>query len=335
MALLAVTLLLIVVSYYPFAWDPPRTVRNEVTRNPDGSLQFGKMNNARTPGTPAWLDEVRRSGVVQIRLEFVPDSLQENASIMMLASNFFTTDFALVQDDSDLLVYLRRPMSDANGDPPFLVDGILRSKRSNSVDIVMRHDNIRIAVDGRTRLSEHVPTDSARAWGQGRIALGDEVDGGRPWQGTIRLAQVRTAGHVVDYVRPGALSIPESYFYFPDHVLPFPPKGEQQWLDVFLDMMSFVPVGFLIVWAWRPPLRALPAAALGAVLAVALAAGKTLFHGRHASVAAIVMEMGGVLLGALLASRLARSGRGAPDPVAAFGITPTQQRPLLETVDND
>ena len=310
--LLAAILLLIVISYYPFAWDPPRTVRNEVVRNSDGSLRFGEMNNARTPGTPAWFEEVRTSGVLQIRLEFDPDSLRENASIMMLASNFFTTDFAIVQDHSDLLLYLRRPGLDANGDPPFAVDGLLRSQQWNRVDIVLQHHDIRIAVDGATQLIEAVPADSARVWSQGRIALGDEVQGGGPWQGTIRVAQVRTAGSVVDYIRPGALSIPRSYFYFPDHLLPFPPKGEHQWLDVFLDMVSFLPLGFLIVWARRPPVRVLPATALSAALAVLLAAGKSLFHGRHASVAVIVAEIFGAFLGALLASRLAHAKTGTP-----------------------
>ena len=319
-ALLAMILLLVVISYYPFAWDPPRTVRNEVTRNADGSLQLGEMNNARTTGTPAWLGDARRSGLVQIRLEFEPESLQVNAPIMMLASNFWTTDFAIVQDHSDLLVYLRRPGSDANGNPPFVVDGLLQSQRWNSVDVILQHDDLRMAVDGPTRLTEHLPADSSRVWGQGQIALGDEVHGGGPWQGTIRLAQVRTAGHVVDYVRPGALSIPKSYFYFPDHVLPFPPTGMQGWVDVLLDMMSFIPVGFLIVWVWRPPVRPVVATVLASVLAVVLTAGKFLFHARHASVASIVLEIFGALLGALLASRLAHANRGTPGWVAQSAL---------------
>jgi len=58
-ALLGVVLVLMVIAYFPFAWSPPCTVRNEVTRTTDGSLRFGDMNNARTPGTPAWLPEVR------------------------------------------------------------------------------------------------------------------------------------------------------------------------------------------------------------------------------------------------------------------------------------
>ena len=334
-ALVAVTLLLIVISYYPFAWDPPRTVRNEVVRNSDGSLRFGEMNNARTPGTPAWFEEVRTSGVLQIRLEFDPDSLRENASIMMLASNFFTTDFAIVQDHSDLLLYLRRPGLDANGDPPFAVDGLLRSQQWNRVDIVLQHHDIRIAVDGATQLIEAVPADSARVWSQGRIALGDEVQGGGPWQGTIRVAQVRTAGSVVDYIRPGALSIPRSYFYFPDHLLPFPPRVSiSGWTSFLTWFLSFHWVSSSSGLGGRL-CRVLPATALSAALAVLLAAGKSLFHGRHASVAVIVAEIFGAFLGALLASRLARVKTDTAGRDRAADVTRARQWPEFEGVDND
>ena len=54
-ALVGILLVLTVIAYFPFTWSPPRTVSNQVTRNADGSLQFGELNRARTPGTPAWL----------------------------------------------------------------------------------------------------------------------------------------------------------------------------------------------------------------------------------------------------------------------------------------
>src|SRR5689334_4381293 len=125
-ALLGVVLLLIVGAYFPFAWDPPRIVHNDVTRSTDGTLRFGEMNNARTLGAPAWLSVVRRSGSIHIRLELDPRFLRQQASIMMLASDFWNTDFAVGQDRSDLLVWLRRLGSDANGDPPLAVDRVLR-----------------------------------------------------------------------------------------------------------------------------------------------------------------------------------------------------------------
>jgi uncharacterized membrane protein YfcA len=62
-------------------------------------------------------------------------------------------------------------------------------------------------------------------------------------------------------------------------------------------------------------MRPAPATVLGTMLAVSLAAGTFLFHGRHTAVAYIVVEAIGALLGALLASRLARRQAQHPQPV--------------------
>lgn len=303
-------LVLVVIAYYPFAWSPPRTVRNEITRSADGSLRFGAMNYARTPGTPAWLQEVRSSGTVQILLEADPQSLQQDTSMMMLASDYWHTDFAIGQDHSDLMVWLRRPGSDANGDPPFVIDGVLQPQRWTSVAVILRRGDLLIDVDGKTRVTEHIATDSPSVWSPGLLALGDEVHGGGPWQGSIRRAEVRTTSYAVDYVHPGALSIPKSYFYFPDRIEPFPPESGRAQLYLFLEVLSFVPVGFLIVWARRPPVRPIPATLLGVALAIVLGAGKLLFAERREVVADIVMQIVGALLGALLASRLVHAKRG-------------------------
>jgi VanZ family protein len=223
---------------------------------------------------------------------------------MMLASDYWDTDIAIGQDHSDLVVWLRRAGSNANGDPPFVIRGVLQPQQWTSVDLRLLRGDLRINVGARTRLTEHLPADSLQAWSQGQIALGDEVHGGGPWQGQVRLAQVRTPGHAVDYVRPGALSIPASYLYLPDHIESFPPKDLKSWLTVFLHMLTFIPVGFLIVLARRLPVRPVPATLLAAALALALAAGKFLFYGRHAAMADIIAESAGGLLGAVLAWRL-------------------------------
>jgi hypothetical protein len=111
------------------------------------------------------------------------------------------------------------------------------------------------------------------------------------------------AQYAVDYLRPGALSIPETYLYLPDHIEPFPPAGLEDRLTDVLDVLSFIPVGFLIVLARRPPLPPVRAALLGTLIAAVVAAGKFLFHNRHASPVIIAIEAAGTLLGALLARR--------------------------------
>lgn len=316
-ALLGTVLVLLVIAYFPFALSPPR---NQVTRSADGSLRFGQLNYARTWGTPAWLNDARTSGRIQIQLEANPPTLRQYASMMIMASDSWDTDFAIVQDHSDLMIWLRRPGSDPNGDPPFVIRGVFQPQRWTRVDLIMIRGDLRIDVNGRTRLTEHLPADSLQVWGQGRIALGDEVVGGGPWQGQIRLARVRSPGYAVDYVRPGALYIPVNYIYIPSHIESFPPRGLESWLIVFLDMLSFIPVGFLIVFARRPLVRPVPATLLSAALAVALAAGKFLFYGRHASAADIVVQSAGGLLGAVLAWRLTRVEHSTGRPLTVGGI---------------
>jgi hypothetical protein len=230
---------------------------------------------------------------------------------MVLASDYWHTEFAIGQYHSNLEVWLRRPETDTDDVPGFAVDRVFQSQRSISMEIILQHDDLRIDVGGRTRLTGHLPADSLRMWSPGQIALGDEVYGGGPRQGQISRAQVRIPSRAVDYVRPGALSIPQSYLYLPDHAGPLPPTTRKQWLLAFLDLLSFIPLGFfLIVLSGRPPVRLVPATLLAAALTVVLAAGKLLFHARHTSVAIIVMQAAGGLLGALLTSRLAHARHG-------------------------
>lgn len=306
LALLGLVLLLVILSYYPFTWDPPRTVRNQVTRSSADLLRFGEMNDARSAGTPAWLPAVAASGSIEIQVQADPRSAGENASIMMLASDSWHTDFAITQDGSDLAVYLRRPGSDINGDPAFVIPGALRPDRWNSVSVRVHQGELRIDVAGRTRLAARLPAGFARLWGPGQIALGDEVHGGGPWPGQIRLARVTTAGHSVDYVRPGQLAIPSSFLYLPDHIEPFPPMNRNQWLYAALDLLSFVPFGFLVALAARRPRRVVLAGLLTVLLAVALGAGKFLFYGRHTAAINIAGQLAGGLLGAWLAAAMGR-----------------------------
>ena len=191
---------------------------------------------------------------------------------------------------------------------------------------------LRISVDGRTRLTARVPAGFARTWSPGQVALGDEVHGGDPWAGQLRLAAVRTLHYAVDYVRPGALAIPATYLYVPDHLEPWPPTDIWQWLTASIDLLTFIPFGFVLVLARRraghPVLAGLAATGLAAALALALAAGKWLFAGRHTSVLNVVVQVAGAAIGAWLAAQLAPGGPRGPRPsgrraAAAGGTRPS------------
>jgi hypothetical protein len=309
--LAAVVVVLVVGAYYPFGWNPPRTVTNQVTRIAGGALRFGTMNRARTPGTPDWLAAAQRSGDLGIQLEAEPAALHQRAPVMMLASDTWHVDFAIVQADSRLAVWVLRPGSHTTGRPSFAFPRILRPHQWFSVNVQLSGDDVRIAVDGGTPLVRQVPGGVVRTWRPGQVSLGDSTHGGWAWQGDIRLAAVHTGDGTVNYVSPGALSIPRTFFYLPDHIEPFPPTDISQWSLALVDLVTFIPAGFLIVWSRRRPVHPVPATLIAAALAVLLAAGKFLFYERHTSVANVLGQVIGGLLGALLAWRLARAGRPA------------------------
>jgi hypothetical protein len=316
-ALVGLVALLAVTAYYPFDWDPPHMVRNHVTRTAGGTLRFGEPSSASTARTPPWLEEARASGRVEVDLEvssWLPAD-RGPVSIMMLADDYWHADFVIGQHRDLLLVWLRRTGTRGNGAPPLVVRGVFRPHRWVQVRLRLDGAALRVDVDGATRLSRPVPEGSLRRWDDLRLALGREIHRGGPWQGEIRRAEVRTPTQAVDYLRPGALVIPERYLYLGDHVLPFPPPSRSEWAALLFHLGSFVLVGFLVVMARRSPVRVLPATLTTTGIAVALAAGKFLFHGRHTAVADVVVELAGGLLGALLArwlrsSRVTQAGDG-------------------------
>jgi len=301
-------------AYFPFAWDPPHTVRNDATRSTAGYLRFGEQNFAQSSGTPEWLPAAQTAGRLSIDLEARPQFPQHNApvSIMMLARDYWHTSFAIEQDDTNVVLWLRRPGSNDNGDPPFAVPEVFRPNHWTRVHVEIAGMRLAVIVDGKVRLQASLPSDILSTWPTGRIALGNEVHGGRGWSGDIRRAEVTTVGDSVDYVRSPALLVPSSYFYLPDHITPFPPPTAGEWFILALHFLSFIVVGFLITWVRRPAVG-IPAATITAFgLAVVLAFGKFLFDGRHTSVADLVAQFLGALIGAMIGRRVlgeAKQGR--------------------------
>lgn len=312
----AVLAFIVAEAYWPFAWDPPGTVRNDVRRGADGTLVFGARNAARTPTTPGWLTPVRRGGDIRVELmarPAFPERYDAGPPIMMRAGDERDTDFCLGQLGRDLLLWLRRTGSDGVGAPPFIFAGVFRPGHATDVRIALSENRVRVAVDGAVRLDTTLPPGSLRDWRGGPLALGDETHGGRGWQGTISRARITVDGRTTDYLRPGALELPRRFSYLPDRVSPFLPASTPERLALVLHLVSFVPVGFLLVWSrrrralwWR---EALVAVAIAFGIAVLLAAGKPLFAYRHLALADIPVQLVGAAIGAFAAA--VRHGIGA------------------------
>ena len=286
-ALLGVLFLLLVTAYFPFHWDPPRVVSNEVARSASGSLRFGEMNRARTSGTPAWLADARNSGIVQIELgvrQSHPSSTPRHR--MMLASDFSHTDFALGQTHPDLLLGMRRPGSDSNGGSTFAVGGALQSRRWNHVVVTRRRRD----PDRRQRF-----TSVDRKAPGGRPSAGARGGCARRRSSWRRSMAGRNPAGRGAHARPrGRLRPPRCAFHpCALSVLPGPrrtlPAPQPEWWATLVltscrssrsATSSSGPAGRQFARSPPPCSRSL--------LALVLAAGKFLFHGRHTEAGDIV-----------------------------------------------
>ena len=116
------------LAYFPFDWNPPHTIDNDVTRTAQGDLRFGEHNAARSSRPPEWLIAAQSAERLTIDVEARPQFPQRNtpASIMMLARDFWHTSFAIGQDETSLVLWVRRTGSTDNGDPPFTVPDAFR-----------------------------------------------------------------------------------------------------------------------------------------------------------------------------------------------------------------
>jgi hypothetical protein len=203
------------------------------------------MNEARTTGTPGWLSVARRAGTVGIRLEAEPALLRRGASMMMLASDSWHEDFAIVQAHAALSVWVLRPGADPEGWPPFTVRGgsgrtggpTWRCCCSTAVSASR-------STAGRGWPGTFPPAPCRRG-ARGRSRSATQCTGAG--RGRVRSGSPRCApgNYAVNYVRPGTLSIPRGYWYLPDHIELFPPTQTGQWLLALVDLLTSIPAGFL------------------------------------------------------------------------------------------
>jgi hypothetical protein len=112
--------------------------------------------------------------VIQIQLQADPQSLQQSAPIMMLASDYWNTDFCIGQDHSDLVVWLRLPGSNVNRGPPFTIGGVFQPQRWTSVNVMLQHGDLRIVERwtrvGSSGLRDHVTVSAADGESRGTCA---------------------------------------------------------------------------------------------------------------------------------------------------------------------
>jgi hypothetical protein len=313
LVLLALVVLEFAVALFPFRFEP-RSFTNDV-HYADGVLVTGAENRATTVGPAAWTASAIATGRFRIDLEVRSASVDQNgpARILTVSESFERNDVTIAQDGADLVVLLRRPGSYQSGEPRFVVGDVFgnRGWRTVQVDV---DGEIQIAVDGVTRLREHLPAGGLSTWDPAYpLSVGDGLEEGRAWAGEIRRAAVGTAAVTVDYARPGALDVPAEIAN--DNEREWQPSRPGSAADIgvgVLHLLLFVPIGIgLRMVLRRRPLPLVVVLFVACGLATAIQFTKTLFDERHPAVVDILWFGGGALLGAWVTARVVQRMREA------------------------
>jgi hypothetical protein len=180
----------------------------------------------------------------------------------------------------------------------------------HKIDVRIKPGNIEIRVDGDTSVIAAMPDQPLEDWDPDfRIALGNELSGDYPWLGEIRKAVVRVGDRSFDYLTSGALQFPERFTLKDYHEWKFVPFVDVPYVraalqDWVINLLGFVPFGWLVVMLRRPRPRVSLAILLSAGVSIAIEAGQlSVFADRFPSTEDIIMNTLGAALGAWVAKR--------------------------------
>jgi hypothetical protein len=295
------------ISFHPFQLDPPGRRSNPIVRSADGSLEFLGPSIARTAQPPSFLADAIGSSTLDIELDLRAAEADQwgPARILTISRDYWQSNLTIGQQGADLVVRVRRPGSTLWGGPIFEVPGVFAERRWRHLMVSIEDDRIEIRVDDRLEVEAALPPRSLETWDPDyRLALGDEVIGGRPWRGEMRRAQVSVAGRVADLLEASEIETPATYWYWPNRL-----RRSQRWnrdelIPGAWHLAGLIPFGFAVarLWRGRRPLLAAGGASLG--LSIILLGGKIFLSGRHPYFYDMMAQTCGGLLGGWLALAL-------------------------------
>lgn len=303
MLLIAALAVSIAAALVPFRLDLPRHVSNGLDRPPAGPWRLREHSIARSFNGPPWVREATRSETLDVNVKVRSARARQSgpARILTNSAGFHARNLTVAQDGSDLVVRLRRPGSDANGEPAFVVPDVFRTGRWRDITVAIRPRRVQIHVDGTLRVARSLPADALAGWDPTfGIALGNEVSGQRPWAGDIAVAEVATASGRDDLLAPGRLEIPDAWWHVPARLGAFTRVELPTDAGIaLLHLVAFLPVGYLLTRKGpERDVRSLIMRVGGLSLLIELM--KVGIAGRHPSLLNLVAQVVGGLGGAVM-----------------------------------
>lgn len=167
------------------------------------------------------------------------------APLLTFSRNRYHRNLAIGQEGRDLVLRLRMPETQAKGGT-FRVPAVFPAADAIDVGVLVEPRRLVVTIDGEQRLERSLPARPWLTWDLSyRVALGNEVDGNRPWLGELHRAVVRAGDLHTDLAAPGVLERPERYWYAwtTPQLVPF--RDASTW-DLLRNVVGYLPLGLLL-----------------------------------------------------------------------------------------
>lgn len=295
LALWAATVLAAAIFPFEFGYGGPRRAANGASTRGERTLEFDGPSYVRTPGPPGWGDDAIEAETLVVAFEARTARPGQHgpARLVTWSNGAYERNFTIAQKGVDLVVRARRAASDENGAPPLKVDAVFDEIAWRTFEVRFGARVIEILIDGTPRYRDVQESSPFELWDPSfQVAVGDEVDGARGWDGALRNLVFTVADVVFDPLASdseGQDASGGSFFEIPGHLWHVPEAARRlvrfdpshAALTAAAHFTAFLPLGALFFLRGRRSVgRTFGAGLLGGVF---LQLVKLFFVGRHPS----------------------------------------------------
>jgi hypothetical protein len=294
--------------FNPFQLQKPFEIKtNAVSYSTTDGIQSNGFGIGYTHNPPEWLESAISKTKLDIKLEFQAAKIKQfgPARILTLSKGQNTRNLTIGQDGTDIVLRIRSPLSSLNGYPPYRFKNALKSKDWNQLHISITPGKLSIIFNNVEQKYSFIPRHFISQWSPDyQLAVGNEFIDNRPWLGKIRHIVIKSEDKKIDYLKKGSLYFPKNIVLVNAaiNLIPFSEGilNVRSILDWFVNLLGFIPFGFLLIINLNKRLTVLKAMALCALLSLSIETGQLFLTERVTEIEDLILNSAGGLLGVLI-----------------------------------